>query len=148
MLNKELFDKKLLGWKERPFCKKSYRSIINAYSAYEKILMETRSALEYVNLLAENPVIISKDRTMTGGTILIEMKEKSENFPIELVSGQFFSEVFHGNMKDLLGFKKQFRDDASDRGYEIQEIFEFFETGPKARLKQDIVLFGRVLRVY
>ncbi len=148
MLSKELFDKKLVGWKEKPFCRKSYKSILGLSSAYEKTLEETKSALEYVDLLAENAIIILKGRTMTGGTVLIEMKEQNENFPVELVSGQFFSEVFNGSIADLPSFKKKFNDDASDRGYEIQEILEFFEIGPKARAKQDIVLFGRVSRVY
>jgi hypothetical protein len=141
------WDKKELVWRDKPFYKSRYFSFLHVPLNLGKKITEGMRKIREAGLTAE-PMMLSQNESMWGADILIPIKNKTNIFDVELITGRFLTRLFDGHYGDMRKWIRETRDWCRERGLEPEEYIFWYATCPKCAKargdKAQVVVFAKV----
>lgn len=146
-LSPDEWDRKEIVWRDKPFYKSHYLSFLHVPVNIGGKIREGVDLVRGVGLEAE-PMVLSKNDTMWGADILIPIKNKTDVFKTELVTGRFLTRLFEGHFGDMRRWIKETKKYCAEKGCNAQENILWYATCPKCAKKfgdkVQVVVFARV----
>lgn len=147
ILSSTEWDRKEVIWRDKPFYKTRYRSFFHIPLNIGKKIVESIGKIEEAGLAAEQ-MMLSRHSTMWGADLLIPIKNKTDIFEIELISGRFLTRLFEGHYGDIGKWIKEMRKYCLEKGFKSEELIFWYATCPKcAKSRGDraqAVVFAKV----
>ncbi len=141
------WDKKELVWRDKPFYRSRYWSFLHVPVNLGRKIIEGTRRIGEAGLTAE-PMMLSRNDGLFGGDILIPIKNKTDVFDIELITGRFFTRLFEGHYGDMRKWIRETRDWCREKGFEPEEYIFWYATCPRCAKKRgdkaQVVVFAKV----
>ncbi|MBD3387708.1 MAG: hypothetical protein GF416_01555 [Candidatus Altiarchaeales archaeon] len=146
-LNPLHWDMVFWDWDRKPFYNVVYWSImhipLNMNSAMEKAAREIREH----GLEDENPIMLSRGEVMFQSSLLISIKEYTDELPVETLTGRYYTRLFEGRYNDKGRYVKETRSDLEGRGLKAREFMFYYPTCPacfQKTKKAQMVVFAEL----
>lgn len=141
------WDKKEIVWRDKPFFKSHYFAFLHVPVNIGSKITKGMKKIEETGLGAEQ-MVLSKNDGLWGADILIPIKNKTDVFDIELVTGKFLTRLFEGHYGDMRRWIRETRAWCREKGFEPEEYIFWYATCPKCAKKRDdkaqVVVFAKV----
>jgi hypothetical protein len=141
------WDKKEIVWRDKPFLKSRYFAFLHVPVNIGAKITEGIKKIEEVGLQAEQ-MVLSKNDGWFGADILIPIKNKTDSFEIELITGRFLTRLYDGHYGDMRKWIRETRSWCQDNGLEPEEFIFWYVTCPKCAKKRgdkaQVVVFAKV----
>ena len=150
------WDKKEIVWRDKPFYKSHYFAFLHVPVNLGKKIIEGMKRIKEAGIAAE-PMVLSRNDTLWGADILIPIKNKTDIFEIELITGRFLTRLFEGHYGDMRKWIRETRDwcrekqslaAGREKGSEPEEFIFWYATCPKCAKKYgdkvQVVVFAKV----
>src|SRR4030042_3346860 len=134
ILNSVEWDRKELIWRDKPFYKSHYAAFFHVPINIGKKITEGMKKIEEVGLGTEQ-MVLSRNDSIWGADILIPIKNKTDIFEIELITGRFLTRLFEGHYGDMRKWIRETRDWCREKGSEPEEFIFWYATCPKCAKK-------------
>jgi len=146
-LNSAEWDKKEIVWRDKPFFRSHYFAFLHVPVNIGAKIAEGMKKIEEAGLVAEN-MVLSKNDTLWGADILIPIKNKTDIFDVELITGRFFTRLFEGHYGDMRQWIKETKKYCREKGFTSKEFIFWYAICPKCAKKYgdkvQVVVFAKV----
>lgn len=141
------WDRKEIVWRDKPFYKSRYLAFFHVPVNLGSKITGGMRRIKEAGLEAEQ-MMFSRNDGMWGADMLIPVKNKTDVFDIELITGRFFTRLFEGHYGDMGKWIKETRSYCVEKGYEPEEFIFWYATCPKCAKKfgdkVQVVVFAKV----
>lgn len=146
-LKPEDFDRKVFGWKDKPFYKAKYLSFFRMPLTYGSAVKNAMAELKSRNLAADPMLMLSGEESMFYSSLLVEMSRDDSTVPVRKLSGRFLSMLFEGSYRNTSRWVKETVEYCKSQGHETTELYFFYATCPKCARhygKAQTVIFAKI----
>ncbi|HLM84283.1 MAG TPA: hydrolase [Candidatus Bathyarchaeia archaeon] len=150
------WDKKEIVWRDKPFLKSHYFAFLHVPVNIGAKISEGMKKIDEAGLGAEQ-MVLSKNDGIFGADILIPIKNKTDIFEVDLITGRFLTRLFEGHYGDMRKWiretriwcrEKQGLAAGRGKGWESEEFIFWYATCPKCAKKRgdkaQVVVFAKV----
>lgn len=130
----EEWDQKEIIWRDKPFYKSHYGAFLHVPLNIGKKIIRGMKNIQESGLMAENMVLVKND-TLWGADILIPIREKTDRFKTEVITGKFFTSLFEGHYGEMGHWLREVRKRCRAKGLNPSEYIFWYATCPKCAKK-------------
>ena len=147
ILSSSEWDKKEIVWRDKPFLKSHYFAFLHVPVNLGAKIVASMRKIKEAGLGAEQ-MMLSRNDGMWGADMLIPIKNKTDIFDIEVITGRFFTRLFDGHYGDMGKWIRETRIWSRGKGFEPDEFIFWYATCPKCAKKRgdkvQVVVFAKV----
>jgi hypothetical protein len=122
--------KKIHRWKKKPFYKTKYLSLFHIPLNYGSVVTQAVDHLDNTDLMETPAIMLAKEDGLFSSTLLISLKKTDNGLPVEKISGDFISLLFHGDYKDTGKWINKTLEYLKSIGKDTNDLFFWYVTCP------------------
>ena len=141
------WDRRFWDWKDKPFYAATYWSIMHIPLNLDAVVRKAVADIRERNLMSEPIITFTREETMFHSTILISIREGTDELPVETLTGRYYSRLFEGGYGDTGKHMGEMRADLGKQGLKPGELLLYHATCPvcvEERGAAQTVVFARV----
>ncbi|MBI4302835.1 MAG: hypothetical protein HY665_00645 [Chloroflexi bacterium] len=134
-LRAEDWDKKELVWNSKPFYRTKYRSLLHMPLNIGGVTTRAMGQIRTIGLTEEPTIMLSKEESMFGSTLLLSVKQESQDIPTAKLSGKYVTRLFEGNYRYVGKWANEMKRYLVEIKKEPKEMLFWYVTCPKCAKK-------------
>jgi hypothetical protein len=146
-LNEEVWNDRVLEWKDKLFLKDHVRSFLHVPLNFGSVVSRDSKLIEEARAYPEEPLAITDEVSPWGADLYSAVDREIPGADIHKISGKFLTKVFEGPYRKAHDWVNEMTDIVREKGYTLQKFYFYYATCPKCAKhfgKNQVVLLAQV----
>jgi len=129
------WDGKEIRWQGKRFVKDRVTSFLHIPLNFGAVMKRNMSRIEAAGAVSETNVILSRETSLWGADVFVEVAKDVPGANMASVSGTFLCKVFEGPYQNMRKWIDEMKGFVQSKGKDIQKLYFYYTTCPKRAKK-------------